>query len=528
MRKSVMTLILGGILLLPPTILPASSGNDSKLYDALLYADIPAMEQLLKKGANPNHLENNRSLLAWAAQDGALEAINILLSAGADPNLVDGVGHTALMRAIEARQLSAVTALLAANPDLELATADGKTAAMLAVETGEPNMVRALVGAGADFNVRDIDKNTPLMAAIGYGGDRLVQLVNILSKAGVDMDSGNAYYTPLYSAIEQKNLPLVKALLDTGANPNLKTEAGDIPLASAIYEPEVLALMLAAGADPNIRNRHGESVLFYAIDNGTPDDVKALIAAGADVNLKSSDGQTPLQRADVQVKEEIAAHLIQHGATKSGEAGNKEITAEPASQTVVSTSLTGGTLAGFPVISATRILKEGGATLFYYSSASLPDVLDFYATELDRLGFEKGFEFTDKQTYLSSKYTLDGGAYSLSLGKDTSGSTPLVMVTINAHGKRRANQLPRIANSEPLYEEDHISIYVVDDAPKAAAKKTLALLDENGWQGDISVDTDTVQTINLDKGDTTLSIMVSVAPAQNNRTTIQYSLMLKN
>jgi ankyrin repeat protein len=362
MRKSVMTLLLGGILLLPPTFLPASSGNDSKLYDAPLYADIPAMEQLLKKSANPN----------------------------------------------------------------------------------------------------------------------------------------------------------------------LKTEAGDIPLASAIYEPEVLALMLAAGADPNIRNRHGESVLFYAIANGTPGDVKALIDAGADVNLKNSDGQTPLQRADAQVKEETTVLLIEHGATRSGEAGNKEVTAEPASQTVVSTSPTGGMLAGFPVISVTKMVTESGATLFYFSSASLPDVLDFYATELDRLGFEKGFEFTDKQTYLSSKYTLDGGAYSLSLGKDTSGNAPLVMVTINAHGKQRANQLPRIANSEPLYEEDHISIYVVDDAPKAAAKKTLALLNENGWQGDISVDTDTVQTINLDKGDTTLSIMVSVAPAQNNRTTIQYNLMLKN
>lgn len=54
--------------------------------------------------------------------------------------------------------------------------------------------------------------------------------------------------------------------------------------------------LLASGVDPNLRDAGGDYFLTSAAWIGSPQLVKVLLDAGADPMLKGADGQTPLER----------------------------------------------------------------------------------------------------------------------------------------------------------------------------------------------------------------------------------------
>jgi ankyrin repeat protein len=62
---------------------------------------------------------------------------------------------------------------------------------------------------------------------------------------------------------------------------------------------EVVGLLLAEGADPNLRGEHGYTPLAEAISQGHLDVAKVLLAAAADPDLKSDDGSDALEIASL-------------------------------------------------------------------------------------------------------------------------------------------------------------------------------------------------------------------------------------
>jgi uncharacterized protein len=81
----------------------------------------------------------------------------------------------------------------------------------------------------------------------------------------------------------------VKRLLDAGANPNAKLEAGETPLMTAARagKKEVAELLLAKGADVNARATRGQTALMWAVSQQHPDLVKLLLAHQADVQARN-------------------------------------------------------------------------------------------------------------------------------------------------------------------------------------------------------------------------------------------------
>ncbi len=57
----------------------------------------------------------------------------------------------------------------------------------------------------------------------------------------------------------------------------------------------MIRLLLAKGADVNVKDNAGETPLHSAAMNGSVDVTTLLLANGADVNAKDNQGRTPLE-----------------------------------------------------------------------------------------------------------------------------------------------------------------------------------------------------------------------------------------
>lgn len=165
--------------------------------------------------------------LMVAAVSGAEEAVEELLALSADVSLGDREGMTALAHALQAPEdNSAVLGrLLKAGAAPDSTTVKGMTPLMDAALRGETWGVRALLEAGADARAQDFIRWTPLhFAARGKTGTECLPL---LLEAGAELDAPDAGgTTPLMVAAACDNAPMVKALLEAGANPGRTDRTG--------------------------------------------------------------------------------------------------------------------------------------------------------------------------------------------------------------------------------------------------------------------------------------------------------------
>ncbi|MEA1928089.1 MAG: ankyrin repeat domain-containing protein [Candidatus Auribacterota bacterium] len=176
------------------------------------------LDILIGNGANVNDKNGvGRSVLSRAASRsvGSTEICRILIEAGANVNLRDDSGNTILNESLLSMEY---------NPDT----------------------VKLLIDHGADVNAKDKRSGyTPLMlCAI----DGLVESASYLIAHGADVNEQSyCAKTALMIAVEKDNLHMVKLLLDSEANPNIKMENGPGALYFAKND-QIRDLLVEAGA----------------------------------------------------------------------------------------------------------------------------------------------------------------------------------------------------------------------------------------------------------------------------------------
>jgi cytohesin len=92
----------------------------------------------------------------------------------------------------------------------------------------------------------------------------------------------------------------VRQALSEGADPNAADEEKKLPLFQALINPDlsVLRTLIEAGADVNFRTPDGQTPLLRAAGTGTsPEIIRLLLEAGADPNAQDEGGWTPLMQA---------------------------------------------------------------------------------------------------------------------------------------------------------------------------------------------------------------------------------------
>ncbi len=269
--------------------------------------------------------------LLFAALQGSPEAVSILLAAGADPNAANALGLTPLIAA--APEPAKVKLLLARGADPKLKSEIGQTALVVAASTPTASeSVKLLLAAGADPNQRGARGATPLLSAIGNscaetnaqlllaaGADAKaidgagfgamhgvlscsLPLLESLKARGANINQQNTFggsvkkgpvqligISPLMLASTHRETPIVKFLLDSGADVKAKDVRGMTPLIYAVsseeQNPAVIKLLLDRGADPKAKDINGDDAVAWARRFNSPTTLKLLGAKPTPIKL---------------------------------------------------------------------------------------------------------------------------------------------------------------------------------------------------------------------------------------------------
>ena len=360
---------------------------------AALGGNAAILRRLLDAGADPNTATpGGETALMTAARTGNVEAVTLLLDRGAGVNAKDTVrSQTALMWAVTENHPAIVKLLASRGADINartnvtkpkgeyvparaggasgagiirqraLPTADGGMSPLLfAVRDGNVEMTRLLLELGANIEQSSGNHTSPLLIALLNGQ---VSLATELLAKGANPNAADDYQrAALFAAIDLRNfnhdkypflysderdpLDLIKALLQKGADPNLRTNTvpvhglmqfdgswvnfdGQTPFIRAALsgDIEVMRLLLQHGADPNIATAQGSTALMAAAGiNWIPaqtytrseadyvEAVKLCLERGAPVNAANSLGLAAIHGAANRGWVSVIQILADHGA----------------------------------------------------------------------------------------------------------------------------------------------------------------------------------------------------------------------
>ncbi len=240
----------------------------------------------------------------------AMSVVSVATVAGQDLRLVTAAAD---------QDAAAVRALLAEGVDVNTARADGATAILWAAHRDDLDTVAQLLDAGADVNTADDHGVTPLERAAENAS---AAMIGALLAAGADANAAQTSgLTPLMTAARTGSVAVVQALLGHGADVNAATaETRSTALMWAVAEPhpDVVRVLLDAGADPRASTFKGFTPLMFAARNGDIALARTLIDEGVDVNEPSADGTHILPYAIVSAQDAFALFLLEEGADPNG------------------------------------------------------------------------------------------------------------------------------------------------------------------------------------------------------------------
>jgi ankyrin repeat protein len=360
----------------------ANPEGETALMTASRSGSLPVVKQLIARGANVNARENwlQETALMWAAAENHADVVAALIDAGAKPDQQSWAtdtpildfpesggpnqpfprgGWTAAMYAARQNAVAALRVLAERGANLNIQDPQGATAMQIAIINLHYDAAALLLDKGADPNVADETGMTALYAVANMNTLAWIQgrpapalasnaevdaagLVNRLIDRGANPNAKLSKpilkrhhdfqaervltegATPLMRAARYGDVKLARVLLERGADPKatLKDGTNALMLAAGVSlaavrgedpsllhpseegSAEIINMLLDRGVDINAANQIGLTALHGAVQrgqgsgNGTGEKlITLLVSKGAKLDAKDRRGRTPLDLA---------------------------------------------------------------------------------------------------------------------------------------------------------------------------------------------------------------------------------------
>ena len=219
----------------------------------------------------------------------------------------------------------AISFLLKHGADVDSRDGDYCTPLHLAASQESLEVAQILLEHGANIESRNDKGQTPLHMACDI--HESADVAQLLSECGANVNArDNNLDTPLLAAVRKLNVDAVRILLAHGAEPNVKNKDGESSLHlfpayswDPFYQPYFLKLaplVLQHGADVNAQDNYHTTPLHVAMEQGLIKMTQILLEHGAEPNVANKDGQTPLHFAfEPEFDSENDAEIVIGSAT---------------------------------------------------------------------------------------------------------------------------------------------------------------------------------------------------------------------
>ncbi len=249
--------------------------------------------------------------LLYAARQNSLESVQMLVKAGADLNKTDPDGTSALVMAIVNAHYDLPIYLMDHGADPNIADKYGRTALYAAVD------MHTLEKSATRPDPKETDKATSLdvvKAALAHGANPNLALISPAPGRG-SLDVPDRYLgagaTPFLRAAKTGDAEVMRLLLAHGADPKAETKDGTTAMILAaglswtmgitnVDEKnalEAIKICIDNGVDVNAANDKGDTALHGAATSGRNQVVSFLVEHGAKLDVKDKQGRTPLDVA---------------------------------------------------------------------------------------------------------------------------------------------------------------------------------------------------------------------------------------
>ncbi len=334
--------------------------KDASVKPRALYRDWPS--QITSEPRAQYRPVGGLTALLYAARDGCYECVEVMIGAGADANTPTPEGVTPLMLAIDNDHNDVAKLLLDRGANPNVWDWWGRTALYIAIDRREATLTPGRGGRGGGRAAAPRASNRPAVSSM--------EIINTLLAADVDPNpqlnmhrpsrGGNSGRfgdnqlstgcTPLFRAAQSNDVEVMRALLARGASPNINAMGFTPFLLVAGVSPggrgggggapntAMMDLMIEHGADVNTQvagtrtysmrisyhpppDKEGTSALHEAAQAGRADLVRYLLDKGANPELVDANGHKAIDLVGAGAPAPAASTLPVAGAPPAARAG---------------------------------------------------------------------------------------------------------------------------------------------------------------------------------------------------------------